>query len=81
MSKIDKLNDLTYEFSMKYGILEERWVELHKQAQTTLDELGVIGIVPLDGLREWITKGLDESFERASDKLNADFDEVCKLYE
>ncbi len=78
MNNVDKMNALTEEFSAKFEHLEARWVALHQQAQDSLDALGVVGVVPLEGLREWVTKGLDESFECATDKLNAAFDAACE---
>jgi hypothetical protein len=78
MSNLERLNRISYDFSSQFANLEEVWVHGHRHIQNALDALGVTPVVPLEGLREFLARGLDESFERESNALNAAFDEAVK---
>jgi hypothetical protein len=83
MSNLDEtrteyVDRLSAQYSAIYADLEEQWVEKHRLAQDHIDALGISPVGSLEGLRDFLTKGLDESFERATEKLYAGFDRAVE---
>lgn len=66
-------DELSAKYAKLYEELEARWIDKHREARRMIDALGISA--PTDGLYAFLTRGLDESFEREVAKLYKQFDE------
>jgi hypothetical protein len=71
--RLERERALSQEFNDQHAALEARWVAKHQEAQRIIDSVGPV-VGSMEGLRDWLTRGLDESFEAAETALWAEFE-------